>query len=278
MDIFDLRKLQLAGPTDTLSALRSIVINPIETCNRSCIFCPRSVTPVDTAKQYKIKLDLILKIAKDLQDIDYDGRIGLNGFGEPLLHENLAECISILRTHIPKLKWLEVQTNGDELTRNKIQELVNAGCDTISISMYDNDQSDKFKSMAESIDVELVLRHHYDKSKDYNLHLINRLDLVKSESQRLDISKQCFLPFYKFFIDWDGKVLLCNNDVGKVTNMGNIYTESIKDIWLGEKFNDYRKHLIVGNRKNCSPCNRCNIEGTLLGKESVDVFQQELTC
>jgi len=86
------------------------------------------------------------------------------------------------------------------------------------------------------------------------------------------------LPFYKFFIDWDGKVLLCNNDVGKVTDMGNIYNETIQDIWLGKKFNAYRKHLLAGDRKNCNPCNRCNIQGTLLGKESFDIFEKILTC
>jgi radical SAM protein with 4Fe4S-binding SPASM domain len=278
MNIFDLRKLQLSGPTDITSALRSIVINPIETCNRTCVFCPRSTVSVDTSKQYKINLDLITKIANDLKHIDFDGRIGLNGFGEPLLHDGIDQCVKILKDNIPKLTWLEIQTNGDNLTRYKIQQLADAGCNTLSISMYDDDQSDKFKSMCQNIDIELVLRHHYDKDKNYNLNLINRLDLVKLESQKLNIEKQCYLPFYKFFIDWDGKVLLCNNDVGKFTDMGNVYNETVQDIWLGEKFNAYRKHLLAGDRKSCSPCNRCNIQGTLLGKESFDIFEKVLTC
>ncbi len=278
MEIFDLRKLQLAGPTDIVSTLRSIVINPIETCNRSCSFCPRSVVAVDTFNQYKIKLDLIEKIAADLNQMNYDGRIGLNGFGEPLLHEDLEECIKILKNKIPKLKWLEVQTNGDHLSKDKVKQLVDAGCDTISISMYDTDQTEKFKTMFEGINVELVLRHHYDKEKNYNLNIINRLELVKAESEELNIQRQCYLPFYKFFIDWDGKVLLCNNDVGKFTNMGNVYSERIIDVWLGEKFTEYRKHLLVGDRKNCKPCNRCNIKGTLLGQESLSIFEKELIC
>ena len=60
--------------------------------------------------------------------------------------------------------------------------------------------------------------------------------------------------------------------------MGNFYNENIQDIWLGKKFNAYRKHLLAGDRKNCNPCNRCNIQGTLLGKESFDIFEKILTC
>ena len=54
MNIFDLRKLQLAGPTDTMSALRSIVINPIETCNRSCVFCPRALYQLTLLNNIKL--------------------------------------------------------------------------------------------------------------------------------------------------------------------------------------------------------------------------------
>jgi len=145
------------------------------------VFCPRSTISVDTSKQYKINLDLIRKIANDLKNIDFDGRIGLNGFGEPLLHEDIDQCVKILKDNIPKLTWLEIQTNGDNLTRYKVQQLADAGCNTLSISMYDDDQSEKFKSMCQGINIELVLRHHYDKDKNYNLNLINRLDLVKLE-------------------------------------------------------------------------------------------------
>lgn len=276
MNILDLRKLQAQGPIDVLSALRSVVINPIEICNRTCVFCHRSVVDVDITQQYKIKLDLITKIANDLKDIGYANRIGLNGSGEPTLHEQLVECLSILKNTVTDIKWLEIQTNGDYLTREKIKEYCDAGCNTLSISMYDQDDTEKFNAMAKDIPIQVILRHHYDKTVNYNLHLVNRVELVKKESAHLNIESPCYLPFYKFYIDWNGDVRICNNDVGKASLLGNIYNESIRDVWLGENLNVYRKNLLVGNRKACTPCNRCDINGTLLGKESADIFQKEL--
>ena len=54
--------------------------------------------------------------------------------------------------------------------------------------------------------------------------------------------------------------------------MGNIMQETIFQIWTGKTLTNYRKNLISGKR--CmSPCNSCNADGTLLGKNHAKKWQ-----
>lgn len=277
MKISDLRELQNQGPSDPISTLRSIDLNSTELCNRTCGFCPRSDPSVYPNLNLKIELDLIEKIANDLEDIEFNGRVGFVGFGEPLLYKDLNKAISIIKQRVTDLTWLEVQTNGDHLTREKALELVSAGCNTLVVSMYDCDESDRFNEMLKDIPAEVILRHHYNKEVSYNLRIVNRNDLVKTNSEILNSESPCYLPFYKLVIDWNGNVLLCSNDWSKKNVIGNINNQSIRDIWLGETFNSYRKHLIKGSRRSLTPCNRCNVNGTNYGSESVAVFNKILS-
>lgn len=272
MDIKDLRYHQQLGASDILSTLRSVEINPIELCNRRCGFCPRSDDKLYPNQKLKIDIGLVTKIANDLQEINFTGRVGFVGFGEPLMHNKLTECISIIKQTVTNISSIEVNTNGDFLTATKIQDLVTAGCNTLTVSMYDHDDSAKFEAFTVGLDVLLTLRHHYNKENDFNLSLVNRIDLAHTDSIHLNLTRPCYIPFYKLFIDWDGGILVCNNDWGRASNLGNIKYRSIKDIWLGKQFTDYRNELLKGNRTACVPCNRCNVDGTKLGHESVNIL------
>ena len=120
--------------------------------------------------------------------------------------------------------------------------------------------------------IELVLRHHYNADKGYNLQLVNRINIVKNIKNSID--RPCYIPFYKLFIDWNGNYLLCEQDWAKVTNQHNIHTTSIRDFWIS-KLKSYRDNLINGNRHLQSPCNACDINGTVNGKESFEIFKNE---
>jgi len=47
--------------------------------------------------------------------------------------------------------------------------------------------------------------------------------------------------------------------------MGNLMQKDLFDIWTDKIIEGYRKKLLSGDR-NISPCNKCNAEGTVLGK------------
>jgi len=53
--------------------------------------------------------------------------------------------------------------------------------------------------------------------------------------------------------------------------MGNMMQEKIFEIWKGKIISKYREDLIKGLRKS-SPCNKCNAEGTVLGKSNAEAW------
>ena len=121
-----------------------------------------------------------------------------------------------------------------------------------------------------------MLRHHYyTKEKDYGLTLNNRAGSVKLFKPLAEpMVKKCHLPFYKLMIDWNGDVLLCCQDWKRAGNINmNINTQTIEDIWFSDQLNRYREKLSQSNR-SLTPCNACNINGTLNGIESYNMINE----
>ena len=272
-DIVEIRDEQYSQIVayDLISSLKSVEINPSESCTRTCSFCPRSDSKKYPSMHTRISVELCKKIANDLADIGFTNRVGFVGFGEPLLHKKLEECISAIRLAIPNLKYLEINTNGDLLTAERIMSLYEAGCNVIAVSMYDGDKSNYFKSIKGDIPIQIIYRHHYDSSADYGLNIVNRKEIAFSE-HFLNIQKACYMPFYKLFIDWNGNVLTCDNDWSRSLTFGNVSKQSIRDIWLGAMYNDFKQKLLNG--RNHSPCNKCNACGTLRGETEYNLFNE----
>ena len=61
------------------------------------------------------------------------------------------------------------------------------------------------------------------------------------------------------FIHSDGVVTPCCNDAARVLNMGNIFEQSVKEIWNSVKYQKFRKLHIEGNGMKISPCNSCSL-------------------
>lgn len=266
LTIETLRESQSIGAYDIMSTLRSIEISVIDVCNRSCSFCPRSL-PEYNIKKETASLNMIDKIANELASIAYNGRISFVGTGEPLLYKNLYKAINIIKTKVPTIKWIEVITNGDYLTSDKVKKLDKAGCTSIVVSMYDEDISNKIISMFENIDIDIIFKHLYKK-----FPIVNRNDIF-SMSHELNISRPCYLPFYKMIIDIDGKVIICSNDWKRSGIVGDLYNQTIPEVWTGKKIEEYRSELQYGNRKKCNPCNFCDINGLKYGEDSFNIWR-----
>lgn len=251
------------------SMLKSIQINSTELCNRKCVFCPRSDPKTYPNSNKHISLDTIEKLCNDLNDINFNNRIGFAGFGEPLLHKDIFSCIGKVKEIIPNIKFLEIVTNGDKLNKTTIKKLYESGCNVICVSMYDKDKTEYFESLRGNIPIQMVYSHNYNKDDNYNINIVNRLEIIKKQGS--GNNNPCYIPFYKAFIDWNGDILLCENDWSKSVNFGNIQKTKFKDIWYGDDLNLYRKILI--KKRGKYPCSNCNACGTLRGIESVEIFK-----
>ena len=244
-----------------------IELSIIDVCNRSCTFCPKSDHSIAPDTYQKMSQVLIDKLCKDLKDINYKGSVTMCGYGEPLLHKEVLE----IARKLAKVSFVEVVTNGDTLKAKTIKDLYNANTNKLLISMYDGpEQVKKFKDMTKESGVPsdfVILRDRwYDATKDYGIKLTNRTGTIKvGEQVENNFYTKCFYPSYQFLIDWNGDVFLCPQDWQRRITMGNMMQKSIYNIWTGSIMTKYRKRLLKGDR-SLNPCNKCNAEGTLLGK------------
>lgn len=269
MDVHELRTIEFEGSniTTDLEALRSIEINIADACNRACAMCPHSL---DTYKASRgtFSIELAETLNKHLREIDYKHQISLTGFGEPLLNKKLPQIAAAISKGV-QLGWMEVSTNGDIIRRDTVEKLVNSGVTNITISLYDEDNSDYFIDMLAGLEFELSFKHLYDDSYGRYVNRVQQVD----RPQPLFIQRYCSFPFSRMLIDWDGTALLCANDWRRVTNFGNIRDRSINEIWNGEDYTRYRE-MHMDSKRSLSPCSECNIDGGLYGKNSYEYFKQ----
>jgi len=270
MDILTLRQAQSQGAETLLDALKTVELNVTELCNRTCSFCPRSDRDLYPNQNLHMSLDTVKKAANDLSTFNYSNRVSIVGFGEPTLYKELPTAIGIIRDKLPNLQWLEVNTNGDNLSRYLVESLSMNGCNQLTISMYDHDVSEKIHEMCIGININLTFKHCY--KEKFELKLVNRTEIA-TKNRELNLRGQCYIPFYKMFIDHNGDVLLCNNDWGRDGKLGNIHEKSIRDVWL-TSFQNIRNKLIAGDRSE-RPCKFCNVNGMIFGEDSFKVFKNE---
>lgn len=246
-------------------------INATELCTRKCSFCPRK----DGYPNQNLHIDtrLVKKIADELKSYDYKGGVIFSGYGESILHNDLQGLMKLFDKKI----HIELVTNGDKLSEDLIAGLYMAGLDMTIVSLYDGPhQIDYFKKMFSKVGVKeehYFLRHRWhDLGEDFSLLLTNRAGMVKGP-QETHKQKPCFYSAYFIMIDWNGDAILCPQDWNKRIKSGNIYRESLLEVWKSDNLKKYRKSLCAGDRL-FTPCNQCNVLGTLHGYNHAKIWNE----
>ena len=249
-------------------------------CNRKCSFCPRSASDFKEVKEF-ISPKLHCKLIDELKNENYQGVVRYSGFVEPLLDKNIFSLISEVSAKLP-LARSEIVTNGDVLNRIRLKKLFKAGLSTLLISVYDGpEDAIKFEKMCLEENLkpsQYVIRHrYYSKEKDFGLTISNRAGMMENAEFKINALKEplkekCFYPSYTFFMDYNGDVLMCAHDWGKKRILGNLNKSSFTELWTSNYTKISRSMLISGNR-SISPCNICDVNGTLIGKKHVDAWK-----
>jgi len=246
-------------------------INITELCNRTCVFCPRVDEALYPNQNLNMSIKLTDKIASELAELNYSGAIILSGFGEPTLHPEIYGIVSSLSGPYR----LEIVTNGDKLTTTSIESLTNAGINYFVVSMYDGaHQREYFETMFHDAglgeDAFILRDRWHDGEDDFGLKLTNRGGVIHTGQQpEVNVDSPCYYPAYSMMLDWNGDVLLCVQDWNKRVKAGNIYMDSLWNIWQSPILGRYRRRLIGADR-NTAPCRDCNADGTLHGFQHKD--------
>ena len=261
--------------------LPSIVeISESGTCNRSCAFCPRSAPEYPDIKEF-IDLALVEKLARQLNEAGFKGLFLFSGFVEPMLDKNIYDLVALVRKNLPECR-IEMVTNGDVLNKKRLTRLFESGLSTLLISVYDGKpEAEAFEALcldAGLTDAQFKVRHRYlPPEQDFGITLSNRAGMMETTEHRIPSlttpsGHPCYYTHYTFFMDYLGDVLQCPHDWGKKFIVGNMIKQDFKDIWLGPKLKAARKRLAAGNR-NYSPCNVCDVDGTLIGGKHVQAWE-----
>jgi radical SAM protein with 4Fe4S-binding SPASM domain len=67
----------------------------------------------------------------------------------------------------------------------------------------------------------------------------------------------CPWPFYTFTVNFNGQITVCNEDFAYTTVIGDVNTESLINIWNGDRFFEFRKMLLEGRRSENQSCENC---------------------
>ncbi len=237
-----------------------VEIETINRCNGICSFCPvnRNADPREKAVMSE---ELFKDIIRQLEELQYSGRITTFSNNEPLLDDRIIEFNRYAREHLPKAR-IHMYTNGTLFTLDKFKALVEV-LDELIIDNY-NQELQLIPPVKEIVDyceahlelklnkkVTVVLRKPQEILTSRGGDAPNRKDLREYPDDR------CLLPFKQMIIRPTGQVSLCCNDaLGKWT-LGDITKESIIDVWYGTKFTKVREALYKG-RKYCGNCRYCD--------------------
>lgn len=249
--------------------MKFLGIETINTCNRSCYFCKHGDVKVS---EKKLPFETIIKICKELNEMNFIGNIRTQHINEPLLDDRIFDIIEYLRKNTHRDNKIEMTTNGDFLTKDKLDLLIQKGVTNLAVSAYTDNHFNKI----------LELNQHYDfhiKDMRPNSHkmitsLTNRngtiYNLNFSEKQKTIFKLKnkylqntfCHRPFQQMIINADGKIALCCEDMYAQCNIGSIFDNTVEELWTGEVLTNYRKHLMSSKRrKDLFFCNDCTAPG-----------------
>lgn len=118
----------------------TVFVFPTTFCNFKCKYCAHSLTDEDMKKHYNfipenMSLDIYNEIIKQLRAFPSKLKVlSLTGQGEPLINKNIAEMIEIAKK-ADVAERIEIITNASLLTPEVSRKLIDAGLDTIRISL-----------------------------------------------------------------------------------------------------------------------------------------------
>lgn len=235
-------------------------IETINRCNSTCSFCTANVH-AEKRPLCKIEDDLYRKVIDELADWGYEGHLTLYGNNEPLLDTTIVEKHKYAREKLPK-SFIFMSTNGLILTIDKIKQ-VKPYIDQLIINNYANEYKlhdnlkeiyDYVKSHEEEFeDIEIIIQMRYLQEV-----LTNRAGSAPNKQEvKKTYTQTCLLPYTDMWITPNGKVGICCCDNFEVTDFGDLNTQSVKEIWEGEKLTKLRKTIVVG-RQNYPFCKHCD--------------------
>lgn len=246
---------------NNIPIFKFLMLETINRCNGKCAFCPANVHS-EKRPFMKMPDEMIDHILDELVEMDWNGTIFPQVNNEPFIDKRIFDILKKIRIKRPDSK-IFIITNGTLLTPEYMDRLVGLA-DIVTINDYskhynlsDNIKTiynhvKKHKSMFENMDITIARRYTEEVLSTRAGNAPNK------KEKEFNIESPCIYPFTDMIIFPDGNVGICCNDCSEVTKMGNVYEESLQDIWKGKRFCEVRNALRKG-RLNYQFCKQCDV-------------------
>lgn len=225
----------------------SVSIETSTYCNRKCDYCPNKDN--ETPKNY-IDKQIFQEAIRQLKKIKFSGIFEYCFYNEPLFDPNLINLVKYAKNELPNCIH-SLTTNGDLLTIEKANELIDAGIDKFIVTIHDKNPERAYERLSKVKD---VIKDKMRLQTIHNLDLQNRggdVDISKYEYQKHKVCPNIL----KLVIVINGDVVLCCNDYYKKHVMGNIMKTNIVDIW--KSYANLREELLEKNIARLDICKKC---------------------
>ncbi len=249
-------------------------------CNFDCWFCPRTH---DTSGVYKdngkrirksMSTENILGILDQAYSIGFRGRVYPHHLSEPVLDKRLRSIAHEIRKRDMKPA---MASNGSLLRKNKglCQEIAELFL-CVVIGIYHISDPEKIQQEKEFWNEALAGTEVYfsvippSQTKNPTLWegdgAFPRVGVPQDNRMIRQAvfhpNGACHRPFERLLIKYDGSVALCCEDYKSSFDLGNVFEESISDIWYSEKRSRIVQNLIEGKRELYPLCSQCSMPPT----------------
>jgi radical SAM protein with 4Fe4S-binding SPASM domain len=232
-------------------------------CNRDCDFCPRcgDASGVRKDKQgnpVKVRMPTakVYSLLDEISGFDFRGYIGFHRLSEPLLDDRFLDFCRYARGK--GMKILE-NTNGDLLGGNReLCREIDGVVNILVIGLYDyQSREEKERQMARWRQIFKKTRIRFSTPREHpKIRQNSRVYLETQKDERI-LTHPCFKTG-NLLIRYDGEVSLCGQDDHCRFGLGNVFEQSLRDIWWSEKHRGIVRSLErPGGREGYALCSTC---------------------
>lgn len=253
-------------------------------CNAACCFCPY---PIMQRAKGLMPMPLFERIIADAATVPLIDRISLVGLGEPTLDRFLVQRIEAVRRSMAAI-WLDVVTNGSLLTRKLIDQLIAAGLTQLSISLNAVTR-EKRRAIMQLDDFDRVVEmcHYAIAAGAGRMKVVvkglNEKDLMEAgdlaqfaetwgeraflhlegnwagsmRKARIPMAEACHRALSQIMVLWDGRVSLCCFDAEGAEILGDLRTQTLREVFNGGRALEIRTAHAEGRRAEIPLCAGC---------------------
>jgi radical SAM protein with 4Fe4S-binding SPASM domain len=285
-----------------LASLNNIPSFPIhidfelnDTCNQSCVMCPRNTTQHPDIN-YEINKGTTLAYS-DYQEMINEGAdkgllsVNLGAFAEPLIHDDVFDMIAY--AHEQGIVDSRLITNGlllgkhfdaifdsglvnlfvsiDAFTEKKYREIRGHGFKKVTRQLLEFlEEKERRQSLLPIVRVSFVDMDINDEEKSEFLKFwrgkVDIIDIQVFDDFNIDVTKKfnqnkpkkwdCTSPWVRLSVLSDGSILPCCNFFGRNIPVGNIKEITLEEAWNSIALRHVREGILNDNLPNCSICQR----------------------